>query len=59
MVVSRALDRLGQAIRIANGEDEVAVVEGYKPFDETVAMLRLEGELDELDYDDLVLTAED
>lgn len=32
--------------------------EAFVPLDETVAMLRVDGELDELDYSDLVLAEE-
>lgn len=59
-VLSRALRLHAAATRIsylAPGEPEATVKDEFPPFDETVAMLRLTDELDELDYDDLELVA--
>lgn len=59
-MLSRAVRLYAHTTRVtylAPGEPEATVKEEFPPFDETVAMLRLTDELDELDYDDLELVA--
>lgn len=51
----RAVDRFG---RLVAGDHAVPSPEVYEPFDEKVARMRLNDELDELDYTDLVLSGE-
>lgn len=59
-ILSRAIHAHAAATRIsylAPGEPEATVPGEYPPFDEKVALMRLDEEFDELDYSDLEFEA--
>lgn len=62
MLVGRAVERAARTYAETVGGAFVAPPapgDEYEPFDEKVALMRLEDELEELDYTDLVLPGEE